>query len=58
MTETTKTSELFDQRGARLRDRLQKLRGVELDTADRNVERAMYLRRMLRPDGNGEAEKN
>ena len=37
---------------------LQKLRGVELDTADRNVERAMYLRRMLRPDGNGEAEKN
>ena len=37
---------------------LQKLRGVALDTADRNVERAMYLRRMLRPDGNGEAEKN
>ena len=37
---------------------LQKLRGVQLDTADRNVERAMYLRRMLRPEGNGEAEKN
>ena len=37
---------------------LQKLRGVELDTADRNVERAMYLRRMLKPEGNGEAEKN
>jgi hypothetical protein len=32
---------------------------VELDTADRNVERAMYLRRMLRPDGNGDvAEHN
>jgi protein arginine kinase len=26
---------------------LQKLRGVELDTADRNIERARYLRRHL-----------
>jgi len=38
---------------------LQKLSGTELDTADRNIERARYLRRYLnqesRPDG---AEKN
>jgi protein arginine kinase len=38
---------------------LQKIRGMELDTADRNVERAHYLQRQLRPrkpdDG---AEKN
>jgi protein arginine kinase len=27
---------------------LQKLRGVELDTADRNIERALYLQRHLR----------
>ena len=27
---------------------LQKLRGIELDTADRNVERALYLKRHLR----------
>jgi protein arginine kinase len=30
---------------------LQKLRGVELDTADRNIERASYLRRHLNDDG-------
>jgi protein arginine kinase len=39
---------------------LQKIRGMELDTADRNVERAHYLQRQLRPrknDGDG-AEKN
>jgi len=36
---------------------LQKLRGIELDTADRNIERALYLRRHL---GRGDAptEKN
>ncbi|MGD9721610.1 MAG: protein arginine kinase [Pirellulales bacterium] len=33
---------------------LQKLRGVELDTADRNIERARYLRRHLnKEDGDG-----
>jgi protein arginine kinase len=38
---------------------LQKLRGIELDTADRNIERALYLRRHLRkPDGDNDAEKN
>lgn len=37
---------------------LQKLRGVELDSADRNAERATYLQRHLRKrDGDG-AEKN
>ena len=38
---------------------LQKLSGVELDTADRNIERARYLRRHLAKgkDANG-AEKN
>jgi len=37
---------------------LQKLRGLELDTSDRNVERASYLQRHLRKhDGDG-AEKN
>jgi protein arginine kinase len=30
---------------------LQKLRGVELDTADRNIERARYLRRHLNKNG-------
>ncbi len=35
---------------------LQKLRGIELDTADRNIERARYLQRQLR--GDSEAEKN
>jgi protein arginine kinase len=38
---------------------LQKLRGVELDTADRNVERANYLQRHLRKRTPGEdPEKN
>ena len=33
---------------------LQKLRGIELDTADRNIERARYLRRHLnKDDGDG-----
>ncbi len=36
---------------------LQKLRGVELDTADRNIERARYLRRHLNKDGD-ESGKN
>jgi protein arginine kinase len=36
---------------------LQKLRGAELDTADRNIERAHYLKRHLRKQG-GDAEKN
>ena len=34
---------------------LQKLRGEELDTADRNVERASYLRRYLRTSGGEDA---
>ncbi|MDA1053017.1 MAG: protein arginine kinase [Planctomycetota bacterium] len=37
---------------------LQKLRGVELDTADRNSERASYLQRHLRKSDGGNAEKN
>jgi len=38
---------------------LQKLRGIELDTVDRNIERALYLQRHLRrQDANGDAEKN
>lgn len=37
---------------------LQKIRGSELSTADRNIERAMYLRRNLRPDNGNGAEKN
>lgn len=38
---------------------LQKLRGIELDTVDRNIERALYLQRHLRRgDGNSDAEKN
>lgn len=36
---------------------LQKLRGIELDTADRNAERASYLQRHLRRDGDS-TEKN
>lgn len=38
---------------------LQKIRGMELDTADRNIERAMYLQRHLRkhPPGS-DVEKN
>ncbi|MCO6454980.1 MAG: protein arginine kinase [Pirellulaceae bacterium] len=38
---------------------LQKLRGIELDTADRNIERAHYLQRQLRKRGQDDAaEKN
>lgn len=38
---------------------LQKIRGMELDTADRNIERAHYLQRQLRPRKNDDgAEKN
>jgi protein arginine kinase len=37
---------------------LQKLTGGELETADRNIERARYLRRHLNDDTNGGAEKN
>ncbi len=38
---------------------LQKLRGVELDTADRNIERAHYLQRHLRKhEGGDDPEKN
>ena len=38
---------------------LQKLRGIELDTADRNVERAHYLQRhLIKRTGDGASEKN
>jgi len=37
---------------------LQKLRGSELDTADRNIERARYLQQHLKRDTDGESEKN
>jgi protein arginine kinase len=39
---------------------LQKLRGMELDTADRNIERAMYLRQHLRRGASrgNDSEKN
>jgi protein arginine kinase len=37
---------------------LQKLSGSELDTADRNIERARYLRRYLGRNGNDGSEKN
>ena len=37
---------------------LQKLRGVELDTADRNVERAHYLQRHLRANPGDGPEAN
>ena len=37
---------------------LQKLSGTILDTADRNIERAKYLRRHLLGDKDGDAEKN
>ena len=38
---------------------LQTLRGTELDTADRNIERAHYLQRhLLRKNGDSTAEKN
>ena len=37
---------------------LQKLRGVELDTADRNIERARYLRRHLNKEDGDNSGKN
>jgi protein arginine kinase len=37
---------------------LQKLSGAELDTSDRNIERARYLRKHLNSSGDGHAEKN
>lgn len=38
---------------------LQKIRGIELDSADRNIERASYLRRQLNTDGTApDAEQN
>jgi protein arginine kinase len=37
---------------------LQKLRGSELKTADRNIERALYLQKHLRRETDGEAERN
>jgi len=37
---------------------LQKISGVELDTADRNIERARYLRRQLNKEAGGPASKN
>jgi len=37
---------------------LQKLSGSELDTADRNIERARYLRRHLNKEPDGEARNN
>ena len=37
---------------------LQKLRGSELNTADRNIERAHYLQQHLRKSERGDAEKN
>ena len=37
---------------------LQKLSGVELDTADRNIERATYLRRHLNREEPGKSEQN
>jgi len=37
---------------------LQKISGAELDTADRNIERARYLRRQLNKESGGPASKN
>ncbi len=37
---------------------LQKLAGTELDTADRNIERARFLRRHLNKDSGGSATRN
>jgi|TARA_B100000809_G_scaffold257822_1_gene300063 protein arginine kinase len=37
---------------------LQKLSGTELDSADRNIERAMYLRRHLQRDNNSDPAAN
>lgn len=37
---------------------LQKLRGIELNTADRNIERALYLKRHLRRRGSDDAAES
>jgi protein arginine kinase len=37
---------------------LQKISGIELDTADRNIERARYLRRHLNKNSDGPVSKN
>jgi protein arginine kinase len=37
---------------------LQKISGMELDTADRNIERARYLRRQLNKESGGPASRN
>jgi protein arginine kinase len=37
---------------------LQKLRGTNLDTADRNIERARYLQKHLRRESDGDAQRN
>jgi protein arginine kinase len=37
---------------------LQKLSGTELDTADRNIERARYLRRQLNKEDGAPGEHN
>jgi protein arginine kinase len=37
---------------------LQKLSGVELDTSDRNIERARYLRNRLNTADGGNGNKN
>jgi protein arginine kinase len=37
---------------------LQKLCGRELDTADRNIERARYIRQHLNPEDGAEAQAN
>ena len=37
---------------------LQKLTGTELDTADRNIERARFLRHQLNKEGSGPASRN
>jgi protein arginine kinase len=37
---------------------LQKIHGMELDTADRNIERALYLQRHLRKSTPGQSEQN
>jgi protein arginine kinase len=37
---------------------LQKISGMELDTADRNIERARYLRRQLNKEADGPAARN
>jgi len=37
---------------------LQKICGRELDTADRNIERARYIRQLLNPEEGAEAQAN